>query len=195
MSSREKQILDAAARVFREKGYQRATIEDVAREVGLLKGSLYYHIKSKDELLFKVAIVPLKTTTEELKNIVKSNKNASEKLRTAIIDRIRAFNNYHTEMTVFFQEKFEELPEEERNILRNGQREDESLWAEIIKEGMEKGEFKKDLDIKIVTKGIMGMCHWLYKWYRNEGRLSAENISEIFMDLILNGIKGIEKEG
>lgn len=195
MPDREKEIIDAAAKVFREKGYQRATIEDVAREVGLLKGSLYYYIKNKSELLFKIGIVPLKTTTEELKNTVHSSRSASEKLRKAIIERIRAFDNYHTEMTVFFQEKFEELPEKERDLLRKGQREDESLWAEIIKEGISTGEFKKELDVKIVTKGIMGMCHWLYKWYRNEGRLSSENIAEIFLDLILNGIKKTGTEG
>ena len=115
--------------------------------------------------------------------------------RSAIVERIRAFDNYHTEMTVFFQENFEELPEEERDILRNGQREDECLWSEIIKEGIKKGEFQNNLDIKIVTKGIMGMCHWLYKWYRNDGRLSAENVSDIFLDLILNGIKKTGMEG
>ncbi len=195
MSVREKQILDAAAKVFREKGYQRATIEDVAKEVGILKGSLYYYIKNKSELLFKVGIVPLKTTTEELKRIVSSDKNAYEKLEAAITGRIRAFDNHRTEMTVFFQEKFEELPEEEREFLREGQREDERLWTRILKEGIDKGEFRQDLDVKIVTKAIMGICHWLYKWYRDDGRLRAQEIAKIFMDLVLKGIQTTEKEG
>lgn len=194
MSQRERQILDAAAKVFREKGYQRATIEDVAKEVGILKGSLYYYIKNKNELLFKIGIVPLKTTTEELKSIVQGDAAPSEKLKKAIRERIRAFEKYHTEMTVFFQEKFEELPEEEREILRNGQREDERLWSQIIYEGIEKGEFRENLDVKIITKAIMGMCHWLYKWYRVNGRLTADEIADIFYDLIFNGIKQTKKE-
>ncbi|MBI5374623.1 MAG: TetR/AcrR family transcriptional regulator [Candidatus Schekmanbacteria bacterium] len=188
MSDREQEILSAAAKIFREKGYHRATIEDVAKEVGMLKGSLYYHIKNKNELLFKIGIAPLEATTKKLREIAGEDISPSQKLKKAVAERLKAFDNFFPEISVFFQEKFEELPESEREILRDGQLEDENLWIKILEEGIEKGEFRKGMDVKIVVKGITGMCHWMYKWYRQDGRLSSEKIAEIFVDFVFNGI-------
>ncbi|OGL38084.1 MAG: hypothetical protein A2042_07000 [Candidatus Schekmanbacteria bacterium GWA2_38_11] len=193
MNHREQEILSAAAKIFREKGYQRATIQDVAEEVGLLKGSIYYYIKSKQELLFKIGITPLKAITDELKGIVSQETSPEEKLRAAIKTRLKAFDEYYPDIFVFLHERFDELPEKERSFLKKGQKEDETLWIKILKEGIEKGTFRKGVDIKMTAKAISGMCHWMYKWYKKDGRLSTDQIAEVFFDFVINGIKEREK--
>src|SRR3990172_2755247 len=158
MNNKEQQILSAAAKIFREKGYQRATVKDVADEVGLLKGSIYYYIKSKQELLYKIGITPLKATTEKLKEIVARDISPEEKLKAAIKTRLRAFDEFYPEILVFLHEKFDELSEKERSFLKKGEKENDEPWRKILKEGMEKEAFRKDLDLKISTQAIIGMC-------------------------------------
>ena len=188
MNGREQEILSAAAKIFREKGYQRATIKDVADAVGLLKGSIYYYIKSKQELLYKIGITPLKATTEKLKEIVSQDISPEEKLKTAIKTRLRAFDEFYPDILVFLHEKFDELSEKERSFLKKGQKEDEELWRKILREGIEKGIFRKDLDLTIAAQAVIGMCHWMYKWYKKDGRLSTDQIAEVFSEFALNGI-------
>lgn len=189
MNNKEQEILSAAAKIFREKGYQRATVKDVADEVGLLKGSIYYYIKSKQELLYKIGIAPLKATTDKLKEIVSQDIPPEEKLKSAIKTRLRAFDEFYPEILVFLHEKFDELSEKERSFLKKGQKEDEELWRKILMEGIEKEVFRKELDLKITAQAIIGMCHWMYKWYKKDGRLSTDQIAEVFSEFALNGIK------
>src|SRR3954447_26300946 len=81
-------IVDASAKVFREKGYKAATLEDIANEVGMLKGSLYYYIEKKDDLLYAVVERPLNEMTENLKAIVNSSDSPSIKLEKALKNHI-----------------------------------------------------------------------------------------------------------
>ena len=189
MNNKEQQILSAAAKIFREKGYQRATIKDVADEVGLLKGSIYYYIKSKQELLYKIGIAPLKATTEKLKEVVNRDISPEEKLKLAIKTRLKAFDEFYPEILVFLHERFDELSEDERSFLKKGQKEDEEFWRKILTEGMERDVFRKDMDLKITAQAIIGMCHWMYKWYKKDGRLTTDQIAEVFSEFALNGIK------
>ena len=189
MNNKEQQILSAAAKIFREKGYQRATIKDVADEVGLLKGSIYYYIKSKQELLYKIGIAPLKATTEKLKEVVNQDISPEEKLKLAIKTRLKAFDEFYPEILVFLHERFDELSEDERSFLKKGQKEDEEFWRKILTEGMERDVFRKDMDLKITAQAIIGMCHWMYKWYKKDGRLTTDQIAEVFSEFALNGIK------
>ena len=188
MNNKEQQILSAAAKIFREKGYQRATIKDVADEVGLLKGSIYYYIKSKQELLYKIGIAPLKATTEKLKEVVNQDISPEEKLKLAIKTRLKAFDEFYPEILVFLHERFDELSEDERSFLKKGQKEDEEFWRKILTEGMERDVFRKDMDLKITAQAIIGMCHWMYKWYKKDGRLTTDQIAEVFSEFALNGI-------
>src|SRR4051794_26547784 len=64
--AREEEILAAAARIFREKGYHGASVRDIAESVGLLKGSLYHYIRSKEELLARLFDGALEGTVREL---------------------------------------------------------------------------------------------------------------------------------
>jgi TetR/AcrR family transcriptional regulator, cholesterol catabolism regulator len=57
--ARQDDIIAAAARVFRDKSYHAATVQDIADEVGILKGSLYHHVQSKEELLYLVVKEPI----------------------------------------------------------------------------------------------------------------------------------------
>src|SRR6476660_6492476 len=83
-TQREEEILSAAARIFREKGYHGTSVRDIAESVGLLKGSLYHYIRSKEELLARLFEGALEETVRELEEIAAREAPASERLRAMV---------------------------------------------------------------------------------------------------------------
>src|SRR5437762_11407012 len=83
-STREEEILGAAARIFREKGYHGASVRDIAESVGLLKGSLYHYIRSKEELLARLFEGALEDTIRELEAIAARDTAPSVRLREMV---------------------------------------------------------------------------------------------------------------
>ena len=95
VGARTQQIIDAAARVFREKGYDGATLRDIATEAGLLAGSLYYHIRSKEELLRLIVEQPIRDLHAHLEEIVASEISPAQKLAQALAAQLRAFDLHY----------------------------------------------------------------------------------------------------
>ncbi|TMB93057.1 MAG: TetR/AcrR family transcriptional regulator [Chloroflexi bacterium] len=90
VNGREDEILAAAARIFREKGYHGASIRDIADSVGLLKGSLYHYIRSKEELLARLFDGALEGTVRELETIAAREATPSDRLREMVKTYVRA---------------------------------------------------------------------------------------------------------
>src|SRR5436305_13405969 len=88
-------IVSAAAKVFRTKGYHAATVRDIADEVGILKGSLYHHCSSKEELLYLVVKEPIAQMYREISAIARADLGAAEKLRRAIAAHLEAFDRHY----------------------------------------------------------------------------------------------------
>ena len=82
---RTREIIAAAAKLFKEKGYDATTIQDVADEVGMLKGSLYYHIKSKEELLYRVTKEPIRELIERQKKLMESDWSPQQKILSSSV--------------------------------------------------------------------------------------------------------------
>ena len=64
----------------------------------------------------------------------------------------------------------------------------ERCWQQILREGVEKGEFRTDLDIQVTSYGLLGMLNWLYKWYDPQGRLAVRQVAEQFTSFALAGL-------
>lgn len=186
---RQQEILAAAAEVFVEKGYHGATVQEIADKVGLLKGSLYYHIQGKEQLLIKVILTAVKVLEEGLGGVVSEREmEPGEKLRKAIISHMRAYETNFQEVTVFLNE-MPNLPSSVRKRVETAVKKYEAMWLSILEEGISSGQFKKDIDLRIVLNAIFGMCNWTHKWFNKKGRLSPTEIGNIYADLILRGIE------
>lgn len=182
-------IVRAAAKVFKVKGYHAATVQDIAKEVGLLKGSLYYHIQSKEQLLLEVLLSAVKVLQGGLSQVLTSELSPEEKLKQAVLSHIRAYLD-NEELPVFYSELYN-LPEGVREKIENAIKEYEDIWLNILRDGSALGVFRDDLPPRIVLQSIFGMCNWTYKWYRPKGRLSPMEIGEIYVEIILQGVKKV----
>lgn len=184
---RTKEIIAAAAKLFKEKGYHATTIQDVADEVGMLKGSLYYHIKSKEELLYLVTKEPIRELIERQKKLMESDLSPQRKIVEFIRLHLRAFDENYPHMFVFLQEKAS-LSEPVQAEVAGIDFRYEALLEAILRQGIDGGQFRRELDLKIMAFSILGMCNWMFKWYYKGGRLAIDEIAHHMAEIVLNGI-------
>jgi len=187
-------IVSAAAKVFRTKGYHAATVRDIAEEVGILKGSLYHHFESKEALLYLVVKEPIAQMYRTIAEIAVAKAPASEKLRRAISAHLEAFHRHYPHLFVYLRER-EAVKRRFREKIGFSPKEYERCWQQSLREGIESGEFRPDLDIQVASYGLLGMLNWLYKWYDPKGRLSVQEVAEQFTALALAGLAADRQHG
>jgi AcrR family transcriptional regulator len=184
--SKEQEIIAVAARLFKEKGYRATTLEDIAAAVGMLKGSLYYYIRSKEELLYLVVRDPIRQAYKALEEIVASEAPVKVKIARAIGNHMTVFHQHYPHIAVYLHDYHHLMQQLEKTI--ETPRHYQQLWATLLEQGVATGEVRSDLDIKVTGYAILGMCNWIYRWYNPQGTLSAEEIAGIFTTLVLEGL-------
>ncbi len=187
MSSRQTEIIRAAAKVFKAKGYHAATIQDIADEVGLLKGSLYHYVASKEELLYLVVKDPITRVYRRLEKIADGKGSAREKIARAVAVHLEAFDVHYAHLFVYIRE-MDSLYGRLKDKIAESPKHYERLWHRILREGMKAGELRDDLDVKVVTYAILGAMNWMYKWYEQNGRLSIREVANIYARTFLDGL-------
>jgi AcrR family transcriptional regulator len=185
--ARKEQILDAALNLFYERGYDATSIQDIADAVGLLKGSLYYHIPSKESVLFEIvrrAHDDLLALTDEALN---TDAPALERLRTLIGRHCEYVASNTHAVSVFFNE-YRALDEAHRKVIVAERDEYEKRIRDLIRQGQDNSEIAKDLTPKVTAMGLLGMVNWIYQWYRNDGTLSGAEIGRQIAELAVRAL-------
>lgn len=186
---KKEEILKAAAQVFRKKGYHAARIQDVAEALGMQKGSLYYYIKTKEDLLKGLVEDILEKSVELTSNTHNTTLSPADKLGLCIESHLRLFHENKNAFGVFMSEDLQLINKTSSRNIFDLIKEYETGWEEIFIEGIKSGAFKKDLDYKIIVKSIFGMMNWSYRWYHPKTEKSLKEIAVVMTELILNGTK------
>lgn len=185
-SDKQAEIFAAALRLFQQKGYHGASMQDLADAVGMQKASLYYYFRSKEDLLVLVCERGTHAFTAELSEIVNSDLPPTEQLRRAIEGQLVALCNQLELFTVFLREqKF--LSEHHKKRIRAEGKRHAQLLENILIKGMETGEFRQ-VDPPVAALALVGMCNWLYEWYSPDGPLTPRQIAALFSQMVLNGL-------
>ena len=180
-------IIQAAAEIFRQKGYQAASMQDIADAVGLQKASLYHHVSSKQEILLEILDVGLDLLIGDMQAVLDSEAPPEAQLRQAIQSYVRRATN-EVGLAAVLQLEHRNL--EPRRRARHVARRDryDSLWRTLIRRGIDAGVFRK-VDESIVVFALLGVQNWMITWYRTNGRLSPDEIAHLFADLFLDGLR------
>lgn len=181
------QVVDVAARVFADRGFEAARLEDIAAELGVLQGSLYYHISSKAELLLLVQQRRLKTIAARVREIAASDAPPVEKLALAIGEHIAHLERYYPESAQWFTtpSRADARGAEDSRLLN---REYTATWVELVRHGISEGSFRADLDPRVVARGILGMANWLPRWYQRDGSLPMDEIARMLTAMVTGGL-------
>ncbi|MFS8639230.1 MAG: TetR/AcrR family transcriptional regulator [Symbiobacteriaceae bacterium] len=186
MGTREQEIVEAARKLFREKGYYATTMQDIADAVGLQKASLYHYIKSKEALLLRIAGETMRLFHAELDRIEASGGSKREQLAAAIRAHVRIVTEHLETLTILFRESHA-LPPEHGEKVRAETRRYTRRLTQLIADGVAAGEFKP-VDPGAACLAILGACNWIYRWYAPDGRLSPDDIAEAFVRVFMDGL-------
>jgi AcrR family transcriptional regulator len=186
--ARKAEVIDTAAQLFYRKGYDATTVQDIADELGILKGSVYYYMDSKEDLLFEIIMHGHDSLFALLQGVVRMEElSPREQLREFVRRHTRFVAENLVLLRIFFND-FRSLGGERRvTVIKERDQYDEMVRAILIK-GQESGEFHRDFDPKIVAMGILGMANWVYQWFRADGSLSADEVGDQLAKLALNGV-------
>jgi AcrR family transcriptional regulator len=187
--ARNAEILQAAARVFGRKGFHAARIQDIADEVGMRKGSLYHYISTKEDLLHGLVEGALERMVEETRAVLATGHPARQKLTMAIEIHLRQTQEQRDIWGILQREDMDLLNRNSPTDIRKLMKDYEALWARILKEGVEGGEFDPDLDRRVMVQGLVGMCRAVYMWFRPEGRLPIQEVARILAEIALRGVQ------
>jgi AcrR family transcriptional regulator len=182
---RKQEIAHIAARLFASQGYHSTGMSELSEAVGLGKGALYYHIGSKEELLYEISALHVRQMVSFGEALVeRDDLSPPEKVRALSRELMRTISENLPEVTVFFHE-VRTLTGDHAQRLTELRDRFEDVWMGLIEQGVEEGSFRK-LD-SIAIKGVLGLHNYSYIWLAPDGRLSPDEISEVFCDLLLNG--------
>ncbi len=166
-------IIEAAATVFRRKGYHGATMAEIAAAVNLTAGSLYHHFPSKQDLLVAVLATGLERITREVRAVVESgHDSAADRLRRIATIHIRSqIDNANIAAAVIFEGRaLLDVPDVREQFV--AQRDAlEALYRHVVEAGIAAGEFRP-VDVGIFVKALFGALNWGERLVRPDGRLS-----------------------
>ena len=179
-------ILEAAAQVFRKKGFHGASMADIADSVKLQKASLYHHVASKQEILLELLERALAMLSDEISTVSQQDLPADQKLRLMIRTYLQALAEYPDLSAVLL---FEHRSLDKKNHARHVPHRDrfEGLWRDVVNEGKHAKIFDCP-DAGLAVRALMGTMNWTLTWYRADGSLSITKIADEYADLFLYGL-------
>lgn len=179
-------ILEAAAQVFRQKGFHGASMSDIADAVKLQKASLYHHVASKQEILFELLDQALQLLLEKISGIAARDLPADEKLRLMIREYMLILaENMDLASVLLFEHRSLERRQHARHVPNRDKF--ESLWRDVLSEGVEIGLFKCD-DVALTVRALLGLMNWTITWYRPDGGKTIGQIADDYSNMLLNGL-------
>jgi len=180
------EIIEAASKLFSQKGYRATNISEIGNSVGLHKTTLFHYVKSKEDILMSVIQIPLDEYICCLdKTVEYKGLSPEEKLRLALEKQISVICKYKDYLNVSMSDmrSLSEKNLKQLSIKRN--RYHKKLVDLILEiQSDNKSNLFKGLDAKIVSFGIFGMCNWITQWYSENGSLTPKDISEIYYNMI-----------
>jgi AcrR family transcriptional regulator len=186
-ATRLEEVLQSAANIFFAKGFHATSIEDVARDVGMLKGSLYYYIKSKDDLLFQLLLAGIEDGDAFIARQIDVSGDPVEQLERAIRAQIDYIIQNKVPFGLFLHE-FDSLSGKRQHKLISVMSRYNSRFVELVRRGQQEGKLI-DGEPWLIVNGILGMCNWLYRWYDTDQVSGPEQIKQVFLRMILSGIQ------
>src|SRR5437016_7618908 len=179
-------ILEAAIVLFGKRGFAGTTMRDIAQEVGVLPGSLYAHIDSKETLLDEIVELGIDSFLA-IESSLPQAGSVVARLRAAIKAHVRIAAEYPgRSLVVFHQWRFLTEPNLTRAL--NKRRRYQQIFVRLIDAGIADGSFEPGLDSKIAVFTILGALNWVPEWYSPTGHSNPSDIGDKLADNLIKGL-------
>lgn len=182
LSESKRMIMEVAAKLFADKGFGSVGISEVGEVAGFGKGALYYHIKSKEDLLFDIMTVYMVELINAARAIEISGASVPDRVRALSQSFMEIMFASRPEMTVCFRE-VHALNEAKRKGVLGLHAEYQDIWMRVFQDGARQGVLRPLS--KIEVKALLGMYFYSFLWIKGDGALTIDVIAGNFADLTL----------
>lgn len=195
-AQRRKDIIAAGAKVFRERGYEAASLRDVAQVLKTDRASLYYYVASKNELFQLVTRSAVEEVVAAAEAVRNERADSVTRLRNLVVSTLKMYGDHFPYMFVYIQEDMTRIHSESldevwaRTMLELGQRFEVALLG-IIDDGIAEGVFSIG-HRHIAMNYVIGAVNWTHRWYRPSGQLSGEQLGVEMANLVVAGLCGAQ---
>lgn len=183
-------LLDAAATVFRDKGYAGALLGDIAREAGMHTPGIYYYFDSKEDLALEVLRLGVERTYTYVRQRVAAlppGAPALDRLRAAIEGHLVAVLEIGPYTTANIR-MFGMIPDELRTAHLADHRAYGAFWRQLLEDASAAGELRPDVNLSVARMLILGALNWAPEWYRPGAAQSAEEVAAEATRMICDGL-------
>ena len=186
-------IVDAAAKLFAERGYDATGTAELCQAVGLGKGSLYYYVESKENLLYLIHERVMNQVLGLATRIAELDEPAAERLRQLGQQQIWVIASYPDHVWVFLHEH-KALTGERARLFTDSRRHYEQQIERILSDGVAAGEFAIS-DVRVAALAWLGMHNYTYLWYEPSKKLTVERLAAEYYRLFIDGIQAAADGG
>ncbi|MGH2734582.1 MAG: TetR/AcrR family transcriptional regulator [Actinomycetota bacterium] len=187
-SPRRAEMVAAAARLFSARGYHGTSMKHLGDALGLLKGSLYAHIGSKEELLFDVVDEGAARFLERGREALELEGSAAGRLESFLVGHIETAIEHLDAATVFLNE-WRYLSHDLQELVKAKRDAYEAIAREIVSGGIASGEFRPDADVDMTARLVLSAGNWVYAWYRPGGEFAPDQIARSYAEILVRGLR------
>lgn len=182
---RRDEIIAAGVKLFSEKGFSATSITDIGDEVGLLAGSLYYHISSKEDLLFDILLDLHNFALQEMRRIDALGGNPVTRLRRLLRNHVV---NHDALRIRLFEAEFDQLEKSRHDQILAMRKQYQSYVVRQIKRGQEEGLCDTSLNPGAAGLALLGLVNSMPLWFKAGGRISLGLMAETIDRLVVSGL-------
>jgi len=186
IETRRQQIENAASALFRERGYAATSVRDIAQALNLQGGSLYAHVASKEDVLWSIVSRAADRFQADVGPLAQWDTPAPARLRQMITAHVAVVTSEQRDAVVFLHE-WRFLSHDRREQMAGRRDAYEALFRKVIGDGVESGDFAR-IDPRMSAMAILSSLNGIASWYRRDGELSAEQISERYAAFFLRAL-------
>ncbi|GLY65410.1 TetR/AcrR family transcriptional regulator [Amycolatopsis taiwanensis] len=187
-TNRRQALIDIAAELFAERGFQSTTVRDIGQAAGVLSGSLYYHFNSKENIVDEILSTFLDELLKASRAIVAENPDPADALRELIRAAFTSIGDHRAAITVLQNERrfltqfawFDHVSKTENSVRR--------VWLKVLQDGVTSGAFRPDLDPKVTYRFVRDSVWAAVRWYTPKGALTSAQLADQYLTLIMEGL-------
>jgi len=181
---RFREIVDAAAQVFLEKGYSATSIQDISDRVGILKGSLYHYVRSKEDFLYRIIKDVYDEAIADIKTVTEPDEEPLERLAAFIRAHVQFASSHLTAYTIQLRE-FEQLSPERREEIRQGGETYVEALQVILEDAQAAGLVDPGLRARLASVIITGELNSMTRWYSPSGSLKPDELADVYVGMVM----------
>jgi AcrR family transcriptional regulator len=179
--------LEAAGRLFRERGYGATTVREIAAAANMLPGSLHYRYASKEEMLLALIDRGIERATGVVRTAIAGIDDPLERLRAALRAHLLLLVHEDVAIYVLLYETRSLSGDTRAQIVRRRDRYD-ALWDGMLHEAAGTGRLRPDADLRLVRLLLLGAANWTAQWFSPRGKYSTDDVADAFLDFVWNGL-------